>query len=255
MKVNILKKYVSVFELFTRNTIYKIAMLLTAMGTVQILLFRRVMEAYIPMAAYDFVVMEYYSLEYMIDESHSAVFLAIAFVLLTAVLCRNGCNIGSKSSYTMQRLQVTEKKVFLMQCIYNSLCYGLLLGVQVAVFLIQGSMYTAYSEHVTNQTVFLAFYRNDFMHSVLPLDGGMRWVTNFIFVVGCGVSAAVFTYLQRRGKTAWSLFIVIACILVGFIRELKYQYLGLGFAIVIGIIAGFTVYWHVLCRKGDSCEK
>lgn len=254
MKTNIWKKYVSVLELFARNTIYKIAILLAAMGGVQIFLFQQAMTAYVPMDTYDldFTAIEHYSLEYMADESRSAVVLAIVFVLLTVVLCWNGCNIGSKSSYTWKRLQVTEKMIFLMQCIYNSLCYVLLLGVQVAVLLIQSGMYTAHAKHVTNQTVFLAFYRNDFMHSVLPLDGGMRWLVNLLFIIGCGMAAAVFTYRQRHGKVEWVLWIVPAEILISFVRGMEDTYISLLFAIAVCMIAGISAFRHVL---GKSMEE
>lgn len=233
-----MKRYISIFELFARNTIYKIVLVLVAMGTVQIAMFRKVMYEWIPMDYYDldFKTVWHYTLEYMVDRSNSVIFMGIAFVLITVILCWNGCNIGSKSSYTTQRLQVTEKKIFIMQSIYNSLCYVLLLSAQIGVFVIQSALYVAQAGHVTNQTVFLSFYRNGFMHSVLPLDGTMRWGASALMVLGCGVSTAVFTYLQRRGKVAWSLFIVVACALVGFVQELGSQEAVLMTSIIWGII-------------------
>lgn len=248
-----MKKYISIFELFARNTVYKILFVLLAMGAAQITMFQKAMSEWIPVDYYDldFQAIEHYSLEYMVDKSNSPVFMGIAFVLITAVLCWSGCNLGSKSSYTLQRLQVKEKTIFIMQCIYNSLCYVLLLGAQVAVLLVLCGMYVEQSDNVTNQTVFLAFYRNEFMHSVLPMEGMMRWSANILILLGCGTSAAVFTYLQRRGKVAWSLFVVVACVLVGFIQELGGQ-LELGTAFSAVIIVALTVYYHVFQKKEDE---
>ena len=248
-----MKKYISIFELFARNTVYKILFVLLAMGAAQITMFQKAMSEWIPVDYYDldFQGIEHYSLEYMVDKSNSPVFMGIAFVLITAILCWSGCNLGSKSSYTLQRLQVKEKTIFIMQCIYNSLCYVLLLGVQVAVLLVLCGMYVEQSDNVTNQTVFLAFYRNEFMHSVLPMEGMMRWIVNILILLGCGTSAAVFTYLQRRGKVAWSLFVVVACVLVGFIQELGGQ-LELGTAFSAVIIVALTVYYHVFQKKEDE---
>ena len=135
-------------------------------------------------------------------------------------------------------------------CCFQLFCYVLLLGAQIAVFVIQSSLYAAESGHVTNQTVFLAFYRNDFMHSVLPLEGIVRWITNILILLGCGGSVAIFTYLQRRGKAAWSLFVVVACILVGFIEELG-ELLDLVMAIIVWAIVARTAYYHVLRDKED----
>lgn len=75
------------------------------------------------------------------------------------------------------------------------------------------------------------------MHSVLPLEGMMRWISSVMMVLGCGVTTAVFTYLQRRGKVAWSLFMVAACALVGFVQELGDQEALLMSSIIWGIIA------------------
>lgn len=245
-----MKKYISIFELFTRSTIYKILLVFAAMGAAQIFMFHRAMLEWFPADAYhlDFQAIEYYTLEYMVDRSKSAIFLGIAFIVITAVLCWNGCDIGSKSSYTIQRLQVTEKKIFMMQSIYNSLCYLLLLGMQIGVFYIQSSLYAARAGHLTNQTIFLAYYRNDFMHSILPLEGTVRWGINILIVLGCGISAAMFTYLQRRGKKMGALLLIIAWVLLWFVQELGEI---LGFLIVVFIwgIVIFQVYWHLIRKK------
>ena len=94
-----MKKYISIFELFARNTIYKILLVLVAMGAAQIAMFRKVMQEWIPQDYYEMNIqtVEHYMLEYMVDRSHSVIFMGIAFVLITAILCWNGCNFGSKS--------------------------------------------------------------------------------------------------------------------------------------------------------------
>lgn len=245
-----MRKYISIFELFARSTVYKILAVFVAMGATQIFMFRKAMLEWFPADSYhlDFQAIEYYTLEYMMDRSKSEIFLGIAFVAITAILCWNGCNIGSKSSYTIQRLQVTEKKIFVMQSIYNSLCYVLLLGTQIGVFFIQSSMYAARAGHLTNQTIFLAYYRNDFMHSVLPLEGTIRWLVNILIILGCGTSAALFTYLQRRGKTAGVLLVVIACVLFGFVQKLG-EVLGFMIVVIIWGIVAFPVYRHLIQKK------
>lgn len=250
-----MKKYVSIFEWLSRNTIYKILLIVIAMGITQAVMFGQAMSEMIPVETHyiDSKAVEYYGraydgLEWLIDRSNGAGFFGLAFVLITAVLCWNGCNIGSKSSYTIQRLQVSEKAVFVMQSIYNSFCYVLLLSIQTAVFLIECKMFAEQAGDITNQTIFLAFYRNDFMHSVLPLEDSFRWVMNGILVIGCGVSAAVFTYLQRRGKLAWSMLTVTACAVLGFIQELGNQMVMVT-AILILITAGITAYCHIFQKK------
>ncbi|MBQ8279219.1 MAG: hypothetical protein IJZ23_05205 [Roseburia sp.] len=249
-----MKKYISIFELFARNTIYKLWLILIAMGIVQIVMFWRAMAEWAPIGVAEYGILEaveYYGLEWMVDRSNSAGFMGVAFVLMTAVLCWSGCNIGSKSNYTIQRLQVSEKAVFIMQSLYNSFCYVLLLGVQLAVLLVQCRMFIEQSDNVTNQTVFLAFYRNEFMHSVLPMESGFRWFMNGVLIICCGVAAALFTFLQRRGKTAWTLLVTVAAILLGFVQELGNQLI-LVTAIVVFIIVGLATYFHVFQKNEDE---
>lgn len=249
-----MKKYISIFELFARNTIYKLLLILIAMVTVQIVMFQRAMTEWAPIGVAEYGILEaveYYSLEWMVDRSNNAGFMGVAFVLMTAVLCWNGCNIGSKSNYTIQRLQVSEKAVFIMQSVYNSLCYVILLGVQLAVLLVQCMMYIEQSDNVTNQTVFLAFYRNEFMHSVLPMESGFRWIVNGMIVISCGVAATLFTFLQRRGKLAWSLLVTVAAVVLGFVQELGSQLI-IVTAIVVFIVVGLATYFHVFMKNEDE---
>ena len=241
-----MKKYISIVELFARSTIYKIVILLFVMGALQVFRFCQVMAEWIPLSLYelDFQAVEHHSLEWLIEHSNSGVFMAAAFVGMTVILCMNGSDIGSKCSYTLQRLQVTEKTVFVIQSLYNIACYLLLFGAQTVVFLIQSRLYTQHASIVTNQTVFLAVYRSDFMYSVLPLEGSLRVISNILFVAGCGVSAAVFTYLQRRGKVAKSLLVICACVMRGFVQELGNAVVLLpAFAVIL--IAEITAYYHV----------
>ncbi len=248
-----MKKYLSIFELFARNTIYKILFVLVLMAAVQTGLFYKSMHAWIPVDLYDvdFQAIEHYSLEWMVDESKLLWFTGVAFVCITAILCRNCCNVGSKSSYTIRRLQVTEKCIFVMQSLYNIACYLLLSGVQTVVLFGLGNYYVQTAGSVTNQTLFLAFYRNEFMHSMLPLEGTAHWIMNMLIIVSCGISAAVFTYLTRRGKVAWSLLVVVACVVLGYVQELGSQ-MNMVTAILTVSIAGFSAYYHVFKKKEDD---
>ena len=58
-----------------------------------------------------------------------------------------------------------------------------------------------YMEHKTdailsNQTVFLAFYRNKFMHSLLPMEDIYGWCTLIFFILMTGGLAAYFARSQ-----------------------------------------------------------
>ena len=46
------------------------------------------------------------------------------------------------------------------------------------------------AEFVSNQTVFLAFYRSKFLHSFLPFEDTWVWIRNILLVVALGVCSS-----------------------------------------------------------------
>ena len=95
-------------------------------------------------------------------------------------------------TYTAARLSVSGKAVYLWQCIYNTLCYLLFWMVQILIGIGLCRVYEAMApaEFVSNQTVFLAFYRSKFLHSFLPFEDTWVWVRNILLVVALGVCSS-----------------------------------------------------------------
>ena len=226
-----MKKYISVFEMITRNSIYKVIAVLLGMVALEFALWTNAIQS-----LYETPNL---SLETMIENSRYVYVLGLAFVLITVVLSIMGCNIGSNQSYTLSRLSISEKKVFLLQSVYNSICYLLLWVTQLAVLLLSAGDYMKKASETSNQTIFLAFYRNDLMHSILPLDDVIGWFVLFFIIVACGIAAAGFTYQQRRGKVGCEIMILVALTLLVLPRTL-----GEGiFLIILCCCVTLPVYW------------
>lgn len=63
-------------------------------------------------------------------------------------------------------------------------------------------MYTAIKDISQFElTAFFAFYRSDFFHGLLPLSDFAGILRNLLFFPSLGLSAAVFTMMQRRERT------------------------------------------------------
>ena len=54
------------------------------------------------------------------------------------------------------------------------------------------------------QDVFLVFYRNSFLHSLLPLDETSRYIRDLLLAAALGLETAYFPLCQRYGKPAIS---------------------------------------------------
>lgn len=230
-----MKRYISVFEMIIRSSFYKVLGILASLSVLELGTFYIAMQQ--PLASIQ------PNLEELVDQSHFMYMFAIAYLLITVVLVLSGTNIGSMQGYTLQRLRIKEKKVFLLQCIYNILCYVLLWATQVGVLLAASNYYMTHKTEaiLTNQTVFLAFHRNDFMHSILPIQDTLNWVLLFAIIVCTGSFAADFTRMQRRGKVAWILIIFVAIAFVSFPRGLEEE--------PIILIIGMIAYSAFICLR------
>lgn len=205
-----MKQHLSVLMLMARSTIYKILGVFFLMAAIQGGLFytalNRVMAA------------ETAGLELVFQQSRIIWVCALGFLLVTALLCLTGCESGGKQDYTLRRLSISEKSIFLWQTFYNTCCFFFFWIVQLFIVLALCLLYmkSIDTTAINDQAVFLAFYRSNFLHGLLPLDETSRYVRNAVLVFGLGITSAYFPLLQRRGKASLQVFILVAITLFYF---------------------------------------
>ncbi len=146
----------------------------------------------------------------------------ISLLLISFLLCRIFCERGSRCGYTLMRLRVTERGIFVCHAIYAAVIYllfyaaELLLSYAVCLYYLQH----APAEYVGPQTLFLAFYRSNYLHSLLPLADIAVWVRNGFLYLALSLAAAEFPCRQRRRHFGGSILALCVCTLVFFIREI-----------------------------------
>lgn len=238
-----MKKHFSVFGLFARSSVYKVLLILITMCAVECALFMGKLHRSIDVAE----ALDVYSsvrLETLIDNSGIKWCFAIAFVFITVILCRAGTEYHSKCGYTLNRLSIGPRYVFLYQAAYNLLIYLLLWATQAALTLALCYYYVMKSpiEIVGNQTVFLAFYRNNFLHSLIPLSEVFPWIRNDILVLSLSIAAALFPYNQRRKKFSFSILALSFYAVVFFSQEIGFGARTLSMILVGAMIIGEMLY-------------
>lgn len=99
---------------------------------------------------------------------------------------------GAGGQYTMMRLRITQKRIFIIRTMYNVLCLMLLFAVQVilAFWMIRCYGQAAGQDSEASLHLFLAFYRSEFLHCLLPLAETGKWVRNCLLVLAFGMEAA-----------------------------------------------------------------
>ena len=259
-----MKKHLSVFMLISRSTIYKVIALFVAMAALEGALFyisldkaltRPIAENSVGLQGLQGVqnlqAQQPVGLESLFTKSLIPWVFAVAFLLLTVLLCLTGCEFGSKQGYTLGRLSISGRSIFMWQALYNTICFFLLWAVQLAVALALCKLYIAKipTEAVSGQTVLLAFYRNSFLHSLLPLDETSRYICNVFLIIGLGTSSAGFPFKQRRGKFGVNVALLVSTCLVFFTRSMG----GFGNDILMILIA-ITVAAESIYRacKGET---
>lgn len=221
-----MKRYLSVFEMIARSSIYKVLLIIAGMVMAQAIVFyQKVMAGGM------------YSLESYIYECDFGISFRIAYVLITIVIVLPGMNLGSVQSYTLQRLRIKESKVFWLQVLYNFVAYVLLWGIQLMTLLTMAVFhYQKFADNGiwNNQTLFLAFYKSEFMHTMLPLEDGLGWFVLVSMGLISALTAAEFTKRQRCGKFGFELVVVVIITLIGITRNIGDvpQYLMITYAIV-----------------------
>lgn len=240
-----MKRYVSVFEMIVRSSIYKVLLIVVGMIAVETVFFYQTLMN--PQGV---------NLELYIDQSQYSLIFKIAYVLVTIVILLPGRNRGSVQSYTLQRLRIKEKYLFWLQALYNVLAYVILWGVQLVMLFVSAALYRKYlpaSAIWTNQTLFLAFHRNDFMHSIFPLEDIYGIVLLLFMLIVPAVTAAAFTKLQRRGKFVWEIFVVVTTVMIAFPRFLAQD---ITFVVMVTLFIGvcalmrWSIYREVEKNEG-----
>lgn len=230
-----MKKYISVFSLIAKNSIYRIA------GLVLLL-----MAADCALAWYLISARGYDLINLFNGNGGFGIPLAVIFAAIAVVQARRGDIYNGPQGYTVQRLAVSGKAVAALQILYHVLCWLILWGIQVLTFFLICSAYYRFGlgNPLTRQHIFHLFYITPLLHSLLPMEEILVWLANAAMVVGISV-ATTYGMLQRRekktasGEAVLEIFLVILL----FRREMGSFFLNLM------IIGGFLILAIVDCYR------
>lgn len=182
-----MKQQLSLFALSIRASFYKILAVLALSGVVQAVLFHMALD-------------ENTGLETAFARAFFPVVFVVTFVVVVWLLVRWHSGRGSSVSYTLRRLGLPERNFILWNALYCALVYLIFWAVQLGFALLFCKYYTMVTnpDFLNPQTVFLAFYRSDYLHSLLPLAETSRWARNIAYVIGLGVCTSAAPCLERR---------------------------------------------------------
>jgi len=186
-----------------------------------------------------------YGIENSMDRAGVKWIFAVGLFLTVLILCMAGFEFRGKQGHTLRRLRISEISVLVWQAIYNTCVLLIFWALQLiaALIMVQIVVSRFDPEFIvsTSQTVFIDFYRCDFLHSLLPLDDVSIYFRNVLSMLALGVMAATVPMRYRQGKMSIIIFPAAAFFAVSFAQGFGNVDFGIGIAVVLLLIAGYTV--------------
>ncbi len=244
-----MKKHLSVFSLTARESIYRIFFVYLLSGIVQA-------AAFIFMAEKLAGIQEVPSINDVFNLSYIRyiffVFLLIIFILLS----KTGMQFSSKTGYTLRRLNITEKSVYIWQSVYNFiiLLITVLFEVVLCFFLSSAAARILPEEFITGQSIYIAFYENYFLQNLFAGRDIVRIVRNILALISLSVNFAAFSYLFRRGKKWIGAVIVTAVSFILFVRNQDISYLSEDVALISFFVIMTFAAITAVCLRGEQYD-
>lgn len=192
---------ISLWALLARGSIYKILTVLILMTAVEIAMFSRRLQAFAEFEADTYLAVYYSRFDRIFYASDILTLFLAAFCLVSFALVWSQLEThGTRSSYTLKRLRVTGDHLFWVTTGYNFLCYLLLSAVQIGTALWMCRLYRERmsAQLVFSQYEFLAFYRTDLLHGLLPLADVAKWIRILLMFFALSAIAA-----EQRRMSPW----------------------------------------------------
>ena len=224
-------KHKSLFQLFLRHTAWKVLLILLASAALQGVLFWLGM----PDPTEN-------SLEVVLVPMESRLWwvILLTFAVVVGLLLSASTVRGKgRTDYLLDRLAIPPKEVILCQGICNSLAVLLFWAAEALILLGLCWLYGVMGGFLGPQTIFLATWQNDLLHSFLPMEEVSRWARNLLWSLGVGFAAAAGSAQLRRKGQAIGIFCLIGCSgaifrcpMGNLALDVFYSLLALGFAAV-----------------------
>ena len=206
-----MKKIISIMSVTVRSSIYKVLLILLGMSFLQLGMFYRTYQKSFDVS---------WTLESLVEKSKVSIVFMAAFALICLVLFwAEGERKGTHTSYFYDRLTVSNRERIASLTLYNMTCILLLIFAEVLTVLGMGSIfaYLVPSEYESVQMYFMAFYKSKFLHCLFPMADIYKWFRNIFLFAACALEIGT---CACRNRKSWSLFLIIALTVFGFVQEI-----------------------------------
>lgn len=128
-------------------------------------------------------------------------FTTVAAMLLISAMLIYSCGRGTKAVYTLARLNISFKKVFLTAMLYFTCIYLVFWFVQAFVLFMLSRYYIVNAPYeIETPSVFLSFATSRYLLAFIPVRGALLYITNIAKVIFASTVTATSHFDVIRGK-------------------------------------------------------
>ncbi|MBR2410342.1 MAG: hypothetical protein IKB08_01315 [Clostridia bacterium] len=241
-----MKKYISVFYLTARESIYKIFVLWLASALVQ------TAAMWLTLNFND----SFLKVAFFTSKAFIPVIFSITLILTALLLSKTGMQFNSKTGYTLRRLRIKERKVFYIQTLYNfMMLFCLLVSEVLLIFvLIKGFKGMHPEEGLSVQTEFKAFYKDLFIQNLFAGRDILRIVRNIITVLSLSLNLSAFSFLIRRNSKWIGALLVTALSVMVFVSAPSIRMIDADIIFMIPLVMFIIFALIAVCVKEEQYD-
>lgn len=193
-----MKRYVSVFMLMIRMSIWKVLLTFFAMAAVQVGLFFTTGAG---------------EQQYLLDALNRIPFTAVidlAFGVLCFSLVTPWGDRGGRMNNLILRLGVPEKHIYWLQVLFFFLAFWMFIMVQGLIMVLLCCIHGWITPgQLDPMAIFVTSYQHPVFHRFFPLHDLMAWADHMLLVLGLSICSAAFPMRQRHRRGSLSFIVML----------------------------------------------
>lgn len=202
-----MKKYLSVFYLAARESFRKIILLWILSFLIQGAL------CIISASYVDLTKTPVVTTESLFDKFLPLCF-GLTFAFMAGFLMKTRKKSVSSINYTLKRLLIKEKTVFLIRALYNTLILLMFLMLSVVLyFFIASAVIKLFPEnYFSSQAAYMSLYRYELFHNIFAGRDILRLTRNILLILATAVNLSADSfYANRNSQWFGAYFSVLVC--------------------------------------------
>lgn len=180
-------------------------------------------------------------------------FVTVAGLALISYVLIYSSGRGTKTVYTLARLNISLKKVFYMATVYFSAVYLLFWFIQASWLFMLSRYYIAHAPYeVEAPNIFISFLTSRYLMLFIPVRSRLLSLANIVMVIYAAIIAAIshFELIRGAGKGINGLFgVLIMALLAATITK------PLSYLVVVTVSLGLGIMFNLSVRAHYDCAE